>query len=271
MLDDHNMLKQFIALIFAVLLVCDQAVAQSPFDVTPTRYPFLPSLIEINEPRICLPFLAAVTDAYKGNDFDIKTVGHELPDLKARWLLSAEDIASQFEGTDDHRLINDIVPLDQIRYSWDYVTSKKVDFAGDGSANVLDIIGSEDGALRRHYAVVLFNSKTDMDDALAGATLTEGVTRRATMTWRLDRPSILEIDGSFYAVTNPQSSDMNDVREELWRLTSTGSQLACSVQLAPPQDTKDPKARLGGTAIANLDRVLDIIAGNRTVVARCGS
>lgn len=258
------MLKHFIAMILSVFLICDQASAQSPFDVAPTRYPFLPSLLEINEPDICSPFLAAVTDAYKGRDFDIRIVGHEFPDLKAHWLLSAEDIAAQFEGPDDHSPIHDIIPLDHIPYSWDYISWKEVDFASDGSPNALAIIGSEDGALRRYYVTALFNNKGELDAALAGATSVTAIIQRAAMTWRLDRPSILEINGNFYAVTNPQSSQLNDVREELWHLTSSGARLACSVQLAPPQDPQFPKARLAGSTIANLDRILDAIAGQES-------
>ena len=258
------MFKHFIALIFSVFLICDQAGAESPFDVAPTRYPFLPSLLEINEPGVCSAFLATVTEAYKGRDFDIRTVGHELPNLNARWLLSAEDIAAQFEGPDDHSPIHDIIPLDHIPYSWDYISWKEVDFAGDGSPNALAIIGSEDGALRRYYVTALFNNKGELDAALAGATSVTEIIQRAAMTWRLDRPSILEINGNFYAVTNPQSSQLNDVREELWRLTSSGARLACSVQLAPPQDPQFPKARLAGSTIANLDRILDAIAGQES-------
>jgi hypothetical protein len=258
------MFKRFIALIFSVLPICDQAGAESPFDVAPTRYPFLPSLIEINEPSVCSPFLAAVTDAFKGRDFDIRTVGHELPDLNAHWLLSAEDIAAQFEGTDGHSPINDIVPVDQIPYSWDYITWKEVDFAGDGSTDVLAIIGSEDGALRHHYITALFASKGELDAALAGATSVDKIIRHAVLTWRLDRPSIIEVDGSFYAVTNPQSSDMNDVREELRRLTSNGAQLACSVELAPRHDPQSSKARLAGATIENLDHILDAMAGQES-------
>ena len=257
------MLKHFIALIFWVLLLCESATAQSPFDVVPTRYPFLPSLIEINESHVCSPFLAAVTEAYKANDFDIKTVGHELPGLNARWLLSAEDIAAQFEGTESRQLTHNIVSLDKTRYTWDYITWTEVDFTRDGSAQVLAIIGSEDGALRRYYVVVLFSTKRELDAALTGTSV-EDIIQRAAVSWRLDRPSIFEVDGSFYAVTNPQSSELNDVREELWRLTPAGSQLACSIQLAPPQDPQSPRSRLGGTAIGNLDRILDVIAGQES-------
>jgi len=258
--------KHFFVLLSLVFLACGStlALADSPFDVTPTRYPFLPSLIEINEPQICSPFLAAVTDAYKGPDFDIKSVGHALPGARARWILSAEDIAAQFEGTNDRPLLHDINPLEQIRFSWDYITATEVDFAGNGSTNVLAIIGSEDNALRRYYDVLLFENRAALDSAVAGATSLDQIRERAVMSWSLDRPSILEADGNFYAVTNPQSSETKDVHEELWRLTSGGSQLTCRIQLTPPHDPRHSSARLTGTTIENLDRILDMIAGQES-------
>jgi hypothetical protein len=260
------MLKHFFVLISSVFLACGptRALADSPFDVTPTRYPFLPSLVEINEPSVCSPFLAAVTEAYKGTDFDIKSVGHTLPGVGARWLLSAEDIAAQFEGTNDHQLLHDVVPLEQIRFSWDYITATEVDFAGDGSTNVLAVIGSEDNALRRYYGVLLFENKAALDGAVAGAASLDQIRERAVMSWRLDRPSVLEVDGNFYAVTNPQSSENKDVHEELWRLTSTGMQLACRIQLALTPDPRQSSARLAGTTIENLDHILDMIAGQES-------
>ncbi len=260
------MLKHYFVLLFSIFLARGPTIAfaDSPFDVAPTRYPFLPSLIEINEPQVCSPFLAAVTEAYRGPDFDIKTVGHTLPGARARWLLSAEDIAAQFEGTTDRLLLHDIVPLEQIRFSWDYITATEVDFAGDGGANMLAVIGSEDNALRRYYGVLLFESKAALDGALAGATSLDQIRKRAVVSWRLDRPSILEVDGNFYAVTNPQSSETKDVHEELWRLTPSGAQLACRIQLAPPQNTRESSARLAGATIENLDRILDAIAGQES-------
>ena len=89
------MLKYFLVLISSVVLLYSQGpvYADSPFDIVPTRYPFLPSLIEINEPAVCSSFLAAVTDAYKGPEFDIKTVGHTLP-------LRASDAGSVGRGCD---------------------------------------------------------------------------------------------------------------------------------------------------------------------------
>ena len=260
------MLKHLLVLISSVFWTCGaaDALADSPFDVTPIRYPFLPSLIEINEPSVCSPFLTAVTEAYKGPDFDIKSVGHTLPGVGARWLLSAEDIAAQFEGTIDHPQLHDITPLEQIRLTWDYVTATEVDFAGDGSTNILTILGSEDPALRRHYMIALFENKAALDGAVAGATSVTEILKHAVTSWRLDRPSILEVAGNFYAVTNPQSSHTKDVHEELWRLTSSGTQLACRIQLTPPHDPQHSKSRLAGTAIEELDRILDMVAGQES-------
>ena len=227
----------------------------------PTRYPFLPSLIEINEPRLCAPFLAAATTAYKGPDFDIRIVGQNLPGLSARWILSAEDIAAQFEGPGGGLPLREVRELKQTRWSSDFVTSAAVDFDGTGDKNILAIIGTEDGALRRNYVTALFRNEVEFEGALARAELVEQILESAAIVWNLDRPSVLQIDNAFYAIPNPQSFNLMDFREELWRLAPDGARVVCAVQLELGAAEQTIAAQLIQTPVGNMSRVLDVIAG----------
>jgi hypothetical protein len=256
------MLRHLIALGSSIALFCDVAVAEPPFEVAPTRCPFLPSLIEINEPQLCAPFLATAIAAYKGPDFDIRTVGQDLSSLSARWILSAEDIAAQFEGPDGRLPLSEVRELTQIRWSWDLVTSTVVDFNGNGDKNILAIIGTEDNALRHSYVTALFHNEADFEGALAKAGSVEQILESATIVWDLDRPSILQIDNAFYAIPNPQSFHLKDFREELWRLAPDSARIACVVQLEPGAAERTIAPQLIQTPIGSMSRVLDAIAGH---------
>jgi hypothetical protein len=228
------MLKHFIAPIFSTLLFCHTAAAQSPFDVVPTRYPFLPVLTRNADPAVCDAYLAALTAAYKGPDFDIDIADRPLPGLDARWILSAADIEAAAAYDSGHKFTHPVQEFHGFPRPGDFLTSASVDIDGDGSNEVLAIAGWQDVQFWMYYKLLLFKN-LDQFGSYVTAPSTEMEHREVRLPGILGAtPSVVRVGDILYLSDNPREINADDVEAQLWRLTATGEIiLTCKVALAP--------------------------------------
>lgn len=228
------MMKHFLVLVLAIVLLREPTSAESPFDVAPTRYPFLPVLIEDNERAVCNAYLASLIEAYKGTDFDIDIAGKKLPGVDAHWILSAADIDAAAAYRSDHAFIHPVQEFGGWPKPADFLTSASLDIDGDGNNEVLAIGGSQDVTFWMEYRLLLFKNLDQFASYLAGPRSAERLPELRIAEISHLSPSVVEIGERFYISNNVRELDRHDREAELWRLNVTGELIpACKVALRP--------------------------------------
>lgn len=251
-------------------------------EFVPTAYPFLPELVVNNEPDVCGPFHAVVTDAFLGPDFEISIVGREWPEAEVE--IPNFRQVSPPDGMDDD-------------WSEKFVAAI-VDIDGNGQEEVIAQASQQYGWRGNTYFLVLYPSRESFENAIgpvrvngvrgvnleqvfadaidltpqggsgriqATSKSADGDGKKWQWTWS-DRP-VLEINRRTYLLDEAEPTQRGAALS-LWRLESDGrTDLACRVTtvMGPVDKVTDQWGLaftpLAGTSVEDFQNQLRRISG----------
>lgn len=266
----------FFGLPIAVALAASSARAE---EIVPTVYPFLPELVVNEEPDVCGPFHAVVTEAFLAPDFDISIIGREWPEADMR----------QVEFT----ALGVSEAAERPYYAQGEVLGTRVDLERDGKDEVLahvywnhswrgnqhflvlypDFAAFEKARIATQTAALNSTDEAGADQVLGAAkdikygigsgSVQKPATKGEYWDWTWVEPQAIEVNGRYYVLSEGEVYN-DDVSTSLWRISSSGATvLACQVRLFP-DDKGFGVGPLRDTRVGLLEDVLRSLAGQES-------
>jgi hypothetical protein len=244
---------------FAAMLLALAALAAYAAEIEPTTYPFLPDLTMNNEPDVCGPFLAVVTEAFLGREFEFSLADQDWPEADVTPLAFSK--LGLADPAKPHNL---------------ELTGVEIDL--EGRRRILAHM-VQPGPMRDDHGFLLFDDRAHYLDTLARIEASPAYHLNPDLIFEDARdvmppeapdetdwnglPSwtataFFRINGGTYVVVRNDKDDPTQL--SLWRIEATASELACRVKISTPGKSGS-LGHLAATSVGHLDATLQTISG----------